>query len=476
MKRFLEKIKYWMYLIKESHLKRKVFVVLFTLVLVGGGFFLFSYVKNNKGAIAIKSLGIINKVTKLVISGTDTQKEIDVLDQLVQKFSAKDGQTRTFMVLLQNNMELRPGGGFLGQYAIFKVKDGQVISSFFQDANLLDQKIEQKITPPYPLTRMMQIKKWKFRDSNFSPDFKVNSEKAKYFYRLAGGGGNFDGVIAVNASVLNGILEITGPITIPGYGVTLTKNDAVLKLEEIVEKKYILDPDLDTQNRKMIMKSLTEVLVEKLMNFGNLPKIAEFAHIEMQKKNIMLNFSDTEMQRAAEDVFWAGRVAENWGGDYLMLIDANMGALKTDHYIKRELTYNVDLTQAKPVATVNYLYKNTATMGDWRTSDYHTFLRVYAPKGATFLERLMVGYPTISEEFGKTSFGVIVHAIINNQTDGMLKYELPETIDKTNYRLLIQKQSGVDDVPVKVKVKTNEGEFEQEGILNKDLTFKFQTN
>jgi hypothetical protein len=459
---------------KKYFTKRRIIIFTSVLVFVSGGFFLFSYAKGNKTILAIKSLGFLNKVSKFVISDTDTQKEISALDQLVQKFTAKDGQTRTFMFLLQNNMELRPGGGFLGQYAIFKIKDGQIISSFFEDANLLDQKIEQKVTPPYPLTRMMQLKRWKFRDSNFSPDFPANVEKAKYFYRLAGGGGNFDGVIAVNASVLNDVLDITGPITLPD-GIILTKDNAVLKLEEVVEKKYILDPELDTQNRKAIMKSLTDILSNKLITLGNIPKLAEFAHIEMQKKNIMLNFSDPELQKTVEDVFWAGEVAKDWGGDYLMLTDANMGALKTDYFMKRELTYNVDLTQAKPVVTVNYLYKNTATLGDWRTSDYHTYLRIYTPKGSNFLERKMVGYPTISEEFNKTSFGVIVHSIINSQTDGMFKYELPSTIDKKNYRLLIQKQSGVDDVPVKVHVKNDEGEFDQEAILNKDLTFEFKS-
>ena len=83
-----------------------------------------------------------------------------------------------FLLLLQNNMELRPGGGFLGQYAVIKVKNGEVVSSFFEDANLLDQRITARVTPPWPLTQYMQIKKWKFRDSNFSPDFPTNVEKA----------------------------------------------------------------------------------------------------------------------------------------------------------------------------------------------------------------------------------------------------------------------------------------------------------
>lgn len=456
--------------------KKVIIILSIVAIIIAGGFFLFRYAKNHKTELAISSLNILSKISKLVVSENDLQKELDTLNQLVQKFTQKDGQTRTFMILLQNNMELRPGGGFLGQYAIFKIKDGEIISSTFEDANLLDQRINYKVIPPYPFTRMMQIKKWKFRDSNFSPDFPTNVEKAKYFYRLAGKNSNFDGVIAVNASVLDDVLEITGPITIPGYGVTISKGEAVLKLEEIVEKKYILDPELDTQNRKAILKELTDVLAQKLMSLGNIPKLAEFAHKEMQKKNIMLNFADPELQKLSEDVFWAGEVATDWDGDYLMLNDANMGALKTDYYVKRELTYDVDLTQTKPVATVNYLYKNTAPYGDWRTSDYHSYLRIYVPKGAAFLERKMIGTPIINEDFNKAYFGVIVHALIGGQTDGMIKYELPESFheNQDNYRLLIQKQSGGDDVPVKIHIKTDKGDFNQETVLDKDLRIELK--
>jgi len=459
---------------KKSFFSRKKITIIIIVALLVGGTGLFFYVKNNKTELAISSLNIFNKISKFVISSQDTQKEIDALNTLVQEFTKKDGQTRSFLFLLQNNMELRPGGGFLGQYAVFKIKDGAVISSYFEDANLLDQRITAKITPPYPLTRMMQIKKWKFRDSNFSPDFPTNVEKAKYFYRLAGGNSNFDGVIAVNASVLNDVLVVTGPISIPGYNVTLNSENAVSKLEEIVEKAYIMDPELDTQNRKAIMKTLTTTLVDKLMNLSNISKLADLAHKEMQRKNIMLNFTDANLQSLVESVYWGGKVATDWSGDYFMTVDANMGALKTDHYIQREYNYEIDLTQEKPQVYVNILYKNTAPYGDWRTSDYHSYLRVYAPKGATLLERKMVSYPNIQEEFDRTSLGFILHVLIGRETNVEIKYELPEEFPQENYRLLVQKQSGIADAPIKVKVKTKYGEFEQSGILNKDLTFKFE--
>lgn len=456
--------------------RKKIILSVAILILLAGVFFIYTFAAKNKKTIGIQSLAALNTISRFLPIADDEKKELEVINTLVQNFTRKDDQVRTFMILLQNDMELRPGGGFLGQYAVIKIKNGEVISTFVEDANLLDQRINVKVTPPYPFVKMMQIKRWKFRDSNFSPDFPTNVEKAKYFYRLAGRNSDFDGVMAVNTDVFNDILEITGPVDVPGYNMTFSSPDAALKLEEYVEKYYILNPGVDTQNRKNIMKNLASALIEKLFSLNNISKLADFAHKEFKNRNIMVNFTDPDLQTAIESVHWDGKVATDWGSDYLMMVDANMGALKTDYYIKREVSYDIDLTTERPTATLHILYKNTAPYGDWRTSDYHTYLRVYIPQGSTLVERKMVNpiYPTQGEEFGKTFFGFKADVVMGREVDALIKYQLPEGFDVNNYRLLIQKQSGVGDIPVKVHLKTKDGEFDQEQTLNNDLKFEFQ--
>ncbi len=426
----------------------------------------------DKKVVAVKVFSAMTEVVKFLPMEENTKKEVEVIDQLAQVFMKKDDVERRYLLMLQNNMELRPGGGFLGQYAVVKVKNGEVTSLFVEDANLLDQRIEAKITPPYPFERMMQIKKWKFRDSNFSADFPRNVEKAKYFYRLSGGNSNFDGVIAVNAKVLNGVLGLTGPITVSGIGEYNSEN-AVSKLEEQVEKPYLFNENLDTQNRKWIIKKLAPIIVEELFKLGNIKKIADFTLEELRNKDVMIHFKEPELQALVEEVNWGGKVDEQWEGDYLMLIDANMGALKSDHYMEREILYTVDLTAEKPLAKLDYTYTHTATHGDWRTSDYHTYLRMYVPRGSNLLDRKMVSYPNLQEDYNKDYFGFIAHVLINDQTEAEITYELPERFKEENYRLKIQKQSGVGDVPIKVVVKTEEGEFTHEDILKKDLILRF---
>ena len=454
---------------------RKRIILISTISLVFlGGYFLLSFAKENKKAIGIKSLSILSGISKFLPLPDDEKKEIETMNKLVEAFTKKDNTEKTFMIFLQNNMELRPGGGFLGQYAIVKIKNGEIVSSSFEDANLLDRRIQAKITPPYPFAKLIEVKKWKFRDSNFSPDFPTNVEKAKYFYQLSGRSGDFDGFVAVNTDVFNDILNITGPITVPGYNITFTSRDGALKLEEYVEKRYLMDPDLDTQNRKAIMRQMTPIIINKLASLGNISKIAELVHKEFKNRNIMVNFTDPDLQTLIEGVHWDGRVSTDWSSDYLMMVDANMGALKTDYYMRREVSYDIDLTAERPIATLNILYKNTAPYGDWRTSDYHTYLRVYVPKGSELLERQMVSPPITGEDFGKTYFGSIVHVLISGETRAMIKYQLPANFDRDGYKLLIQKQSGVGNIPVKIHVKINNGEFNQEQTLDNDLNFQFQ--
>ncbi len=480
--------------------KGRIVLATFIIILAGSGYYLFSYAKSHKTEFAASSLNLFQKVSKILPLEADTKKELDVVNQLVQELTKQDDRVRVFMVLLQNNHELRPGGGFLGQYAIIKIKNGSIISTFVEDANLLDQRIKNadiKITPPWPLTRYSQIKRWMLRDSNFSPDFPFNAEKAEYFYRLGGGREKFDGVFAVNSDVFNHALELTGPITMPvdsfalvdGTFVkktdskTFTSDNGTLALEEAVEKQFLVNDDIEIpaafkEARKNVMKLIAAEMVKRLNHIDNIPKIAQFAQSELRNKDIMLFFHDANLQALVESVHWDGGVTEDWTGDYLMVVDTNLGALKSDFYMKRSLVYTVDFTGEHPRANVSYTYNHTATRGDWRTSDYHTYTRILAPLGSKYIEpsRRRTGgiLSTDSTDMKKTVFGYKVDALIGQTLETGIEYTLPDTITPNDYRLLIQKQSGTGTIPVTVTIKTKEKEYTQSFELKKDLNLSIQ--
>ncbi|MDD5396712.1 MAG: DUF4012 domain-containing protein [Candidatus Moranbacteria bacterium] len=464
------------YFNKQNFPKKRIIKIIVVVVLLAGLFAGATYAMKNKRMLAVSSLSVLGKVTRFLPLPADEKKEIEVVNNIVGVLTQNDNKERTFLIMLQNNAELRPGGGFLGQYAIVTIKNGQVTSTFVEDANLLDQRISAKIVAPFPFKKMMQIKNWKFRDSNFSPDFPTNVDKAKYFMRMAGRSTTgFDGVIAVNSQVFDDVIGLTGPITVPGYSGEYTKENASRQLEAQVEKAYIMDPSLDTQNRKAILKKMAPIILDKLLTLGNIPKIADLLHTEMKNRNVMLNFTDQNLQQQVASVRWDGTVAKDWNSDFLMAIDANMGALKSDFYIKREMNYDIDLTQPNPLVTLNLKYTHTATGGDWRTSDYHSYLRIYVPQGSTFLDSHMVNRVATADDFGKTYFGFKLDVLINDTTDATVRYQLPASFSNmsiNDYKLLIQKQSGVTDVPVTVHVKTVDGEFTEKQTLINDLNFQ----
>ncbi len=463
-------------ILRKIKFDMKKFVVIAVLLAVGVGAYFGApiakeYVKANKTRIVVKTIDVFRDVAKLLPIEDDKKQQIDTLAAVTDFVMQNDDKTRRYLLLLQNNMELRPGGGFLGQYGIVKIRNGEVVSFVVEDANLLDQRIKAKVTPPWPLTKYIQIKKWKFRDSNFSPDFSTNVAKARYFLGLGGISSKVDGVIAINATVLNRALEITGPITV--WGATFDSKDAVLTLEEVVEKKYLGDdvPAEAKQARKNIMKRLAGIMMEKLATPGNIKAVSDLTFAELNNKDVQMFFYDKNLQSKISATGWAGELDDKWDNDYLMMVDANLGALKSDYFVKRSIVHEVDFTgDGLAKATTWMYYDHKATYGDWRTSDWHGYVRMIVPAGSKYLSRVKTGGVQTAQlkNFDKTQFGYKVDAVMNRKLGTAIVYSLPESITHENYKFYIQKQSGVGKVPLTLIIKTKK----DGAVAQEDGTFR----
>ncbi len=371
---------------------------------------------------------------------------------------ARDDQEKVFLVLFQNNMELRPGGGYIGSFGILKVKNGKITNLETHDLSNFDGRIPSAIEPPYPMRETLRIDSWKLRDSNWSPDFSENAKKAEYFYQLGQGQENFDGVVAINTNVLNSFLKITGPVTLPDYPGTFNSENAVLSLEYQVEKGYA-GQEIDLGDRKLIMNELAKVIMEKVVNFSNSQKfeLAKAILEDLNNKNIQLYFKDQDLENQAKNSLWAGETNSTWTGDYLMMIDANLASYKSDYYINRSFDYVVDLSSEIPTAKLKITYIHNGKVKDWMTNNYQTYLRVYAPKYAWLENSNGAGKINFGEEFGKKYFGTLFTVPLNSTKTMEFSYTLKD-LDVDNYDLLIQKQSGISELPGKITVIEKNGE------------------
>lgn len=416
------------------------------------GWFVFLQVKN-------RNFAGLKPLLKVLPVGDERRKELAALADIYEKAGGFDRE-KTFLVLFQNDMELRPGGGFLGSFGIVKTKNGKISDIQVHDTGVFDKNIPDVEPAPEPIAEAFRLDSWKMRDSNWSPDFKTNADRAEFFADLGGLKYNFDGIVAVNTNVLNSILAITGPVKIDNYPGEYSDETAVLQLEYQVEKGYVRQ-GIEKGERKSIMKEMAETLAKKAHNFtlSEFLELAGKTETHLKRKDIQVLFRDVGLQEQIDALGWSGRV-KDFSGDYLMVVDANLNSLKSDVCMHRYLDYVADFGGPAPQAELKITYEHTCRAKDWMTTNYWTWLRVYAPADSRLLEVSGAdGEARVSEELGKMVFGLPVYVPIGETKTVTLKYDLPQNISSENYKLLVQKQSGSGDLPIEISLKKENGEM-----------------
>jgi hypothetical protein len=417
----------------------------------------------------VSTLGNLSSL--LPISQTE-KRNLETVASLSARLMNTNGEEKVFLILFQNNMELRPGGGFIGSFGILKVRDGHVTSFAVHDTGNFDGRIPDTVTPPYPMEQTLKIHSWKLRDSNWSPDFKENALQAVDFYRMGGGEEEFDGVIGVTTHVLISFLNITGPVAIEGYPGTYGSDTAVLDLEYQVEKGYI-DQNIPVGDRKSVMGLLGNQILKAVKT---LPLTKQYALLQavfqdLNQKDIQIWFADKDWQAEIAAAGWDGRFDGNFDRDFLSVIDANLASWKTDLFINRSIAYTVDLRGEKIKSHLEISYEHSAEKRDWLTKEYQTYLRVYAPHGGWFdsVSGESSLPPVYGEYQGKRFAGVLVHVPLGTTRTVSFDYELPGEL-RDNYDLKIEKQAGVNDILVTVKIIHPDGTEETKSFtLNSDV-------
>lgn len=403
-----------------------------------------------------KNHGVGNLVSNVISYfplDENQKKEYQAISMVADYLMRKDDQQKTILVLFQNNLELRPGGGFIGAFGIVKIFNGKVTSIETHDVANFDGRIPNTVKPPYPMEQTLKVTSWKLRDSNYSPDFETNAKKAEEFYQMGGGQEQFDAVIGLTTNVLTSMLTVTGPIQIDGYPGTYDSGNAIISLEYQVEKAFE-QQGISRGDRKSIMTELANEIEKRVADFSVSQKLsmAKILLEDLNAKDIMLYFKDQDMQRFVQESHWAGQVNQTYQGDYLMVIDANLGAFKSDYYVKRSIEYTVDFSGEKPQAHLKITYNHTAETKDWMTKDYLTYLRVYVPEGSWLSDAKNFDNVHYGNEFAKRYFGAIVRVPIGSEKIVEINYVLPEKITEPDYSLLVQKQAGVKNIPIAVHI------------------------
>jgi len=383
-----------------------------------------------------------------------------------------DGRSRRYLVLFQNSSELRPTGGFPGSYGILTVQNGRVTDWRADDIYNPDGQIRDLIVPPQQLQHITPG--WGMRDANWFADFSVSAPKVAEFWRL-GGGTAVDGVLAIRPEVLGLILDATGPITLDGYDAIITAENFLPILQSQVET------DRPTGQPKRIIADLAPIVLDRL---ASLPGerwvgLADGFRQALDRRDILLWFPDDNLQRYADESGWSGRILRE-DGDYLMVNIANIAGAKADAVTATAVKLETRLQDGVLVHRLTLTRRNDghASPYGFYNKTNRSYVRILVPEGSTlrgitgnarpahrplinYADRTVVRDPdlaaleatyrydaardvTTSAESGKTGFGFWMEVAPGATGTVQLEYAVPAGASGSPYRLLVQRQPGLD--------------------------------
>ena len=425
----------------------------------------------------------IENVKEQILGFSSLFVEAKPLIKNLPKILGKDAEKK-YLVLFQNDKELRATGGFLTAYAIFRIKDGKIKIDKSEDIYSLDQSIPSH--PPAPkeiLTYHKGVYKFYIRDSNLSPDFPTSIKYFQSLYKKSPLKVDYDGIIAVDTKVLVDMLTIFGDTEVNGivFSAKIDKRcdcpQVIYRLFDIIDRPtpYI------RENRKGILGDLMYVLFYKALGFSPSRYWGTLAQQMLQnlkEKHILLYFVDKDVQKAVEKVNFAGRI-KDYEGDYLHINNVNFAGAKSNMFVKESIDLKTEMKGEKIIREVVVDYRNPYPHSDCNlergglclNATLRNWVRLYVPKGSKLISfQGSLKKVNVYEDLGKTVLEGYLEVPTQGKAQIRVIYELPFS-KRSPYSLLIQKQPGVDNQRLKVQVF---GKTYFDGWLKEDYEIKIK--
>lgn len=275
---------------------------------------------------------------------------------------------QNWLVLLQDADELRPSGGFIGNFALVSLENGQITDVQIHDTESTDGLLRGHVDPPSDLASVTHQNNWYLRDSNWDPDFSASASKAAWFVEkeldLS-----VDGVIGVNSNSLNLLAKI-----------------------------------LDI-NSGVDVKTLSTNLFDKLKTTTGDQQRRVLAFTLTQLENRQLAVVSSDLSQSLSATEWDGGLV-CCKQDTFYVVDSNVGVNKVNPQIKS--AYKLDISESPTTRqyTFQLSYTNTSSSEAWPLGDYADYVRVLAPQALKLDQTTIDGKAINVNESGQAGFAV----------------------------------------------------------------------
>lgn len=306
------------------------------------------------------------------------------------------GAPANYLIELVDSTELRPTGGFIGNYGIANVSGGRLLSAHITDVYLFDNAYEAtgKHTPYPPQLSWFQLARqsWDFRDSNFEADFPTSARYSEMNYQREGGNIPFQGVISITPALIERALTVTGPIFVPRYNEYITAQNLVERIHFHQLGAGRQGDDVPSSDgHSSVRKHFTELLSEQFLarlhtlSPANTAKLLQVLLNSLHTKDLQVYLNAAPAENVLAQLHIDGSIHAS-PGDGLFVVDANISPSKANAYITDTLKDTVTLDLAGNAVHATTLTYHWAINGPvYGAQVYHDYVRVYLPPGSDLI-------------------------------------------------------------------------------------------
>jgi len=406
-----------------------------------------------------------NESQKLADKRKDAEKARKVVS-ILPELLGLDGKRREYMILLQNENEIRPTGGFIGSYGMLTLEDGVWLNFEVSDVYEADGQLKGHVEPPAEIKKYLGEAAWYMRDANWQASFPVAAKDIQWFLEKETGR-KVDGVVGLNLASVKSILSVSGEIFVPDFNEKINENNLYEQAEFYSENKFFPG----SVQKASFLGAVSKQLLEEIKSLKG-AKGQEFLTAmtdSLEKNEIQVVLNEAEAGAVVAEAGWDGAMydgkcnGDKCVADYLYIVEANLGVNKANYFLYRNIERQVEIEdkQVKNILKINY--ENTAKTDAWPGGDYKNYLRIYVPLEARVGEiswsengggekKIVSGEDLkISQVGGKNEIGFLVKVPIGKKIGVEVNYSQAidlSNLEKFSYLNYIQKQSGFGDTGI----------------------------
>jgi len=358
---------------------------------------------------------------------------------------------KRYLILFQNNQELRATGGFIGSYAQLDLDQGAITSLEVFDIYQPDGQFLGYIpAPPGVREYLSSGRGLRLPDANWWADFPASAQQILAFFAL-GKTNQIDGVISLNLDLVIELLKITGPIYVPDYQVTVTPGNVAEVLRYNREDFFP-----GSIAKQQLLSAFFTQLRFKLPELIPIQQrqILSLVQAQLTTKNIQIYAQDIQLQNWLIQQRLAGAqsaqpTSQSQPADwYLYPIESNVGINKVNAAVERQTKITIETNSSELTTT----FTNSSP-----DQPYINYQRLFFRPSFSLSQLSINGQPvttwdeeavSLSNGEQQTQAGWLMTVPPNSTAAFTVQLAHPPLVKPLDF--VLQKQSGLSPIPIEV--------------------------